>query len=200
MLVKTRTGRKLSLRDHPRGARARPQRAGSQALRQGSRRCASGCTRGPALGRCVKKLLELLVCFLHPLAVVLAWINLAGRSDLSGGQKLAWAHLRDLPDRAIRLRPHRRQPLVRSEPGAWCYMPLASSSPYLSNSPGTLRLPKRSCSSLKFSPSLSLSSGCSSRHGPAPTIVGFGRRDASSRDGRSTFTDLALACFGITPE
>jgi hypothetical protein len=39
----------------------------------------------------MKKLLELLVCFLHPLAVLLAWINLAGRSDLSGIQKLAWA-------------------------------------------------------------------------------------------------------------
>ena len=38
----------------------------------------------------MKKLLELLVCFLHPLAVILMWINLAGRSDLSGGQKLAW--------------------------------------------------------------------------------------------------------------
>jgi hypothetical protein len=39
----------------------------------------------------MKKLLEVLVCFLHPLAVVLAWINLAGRSDLTGFQKLAWA-------------------------------------------------------------------------------------------------------------
>jgi NADH:ubiquinone oxidoreductase subunit 3 (subunit A) len=39
----------------------------------------------------MKKLLEILVCFLHPLAVVLAWINLAGRSDLTGIQKLAWA-------------------------------------------------------------------------------------------------------------
>lgn len=38
----------------------------------------------------MKKLLEILVCFLHPVAVVLAWINLIGRSDLSGGQKLAW--------------------------------------------------------------------------------------------------------------
>jgi hypothetical protein len=38
----------------------------------------------------MKKLLEILVCFIHPLAVVLGWINLAGRSDLSGGQKLAW--------------------------------------------------------------------------------------------------------------
>ena len=39
----------------------------------------------------MKKLLEVLVCFLHPLAVVLAWINLAGRSDLSAGVKAAWA-------------------------------------------------------------------------------------------------------------
>jgi hypothetical protein len=39
----------------------------------------------------MKKLLEILVCFLHPLAVVLAWINLLGREDLSRGQKLAWA-------------------------------------------------------------------------------------------------------------
>jgi len=39
----------------------------------------------------VKKLLEVLVCFLHPVAVVLAWINVAGRRDLSGFQKLAWA-------------------------------------------------------------------------------------------------------------
>ena len=38
----------------------------------------------------MKKLLELLVCFLHPLAVVLAWINLAGRGDLRFAQKLAW--------------------------------------------------------------------------------------------------------------
>jgi hypothetical protein len=39
----------------------------------------------------MKKILELLLCFIHPLAVVLAWINIAGRNDLSGGQKLAWA-------------------------------------------------------------------------------------------------------------
>ena len=38
----------------------------------------------------MKKLLEILVCFIHPLAVVLAWINLLGRSDLSGLGKLAW--------------------------------------------------------------------------------------------------------------
>jgi hypothetical protein len=39
----------------------------------------------------MKKLLEILVCFIHPLAVVLGWINVAGRSDLNGLQKLAWA-------------------------------------------------------------------------------------------------------------
>jgi hypothetical protein len=39
----------------------------------------------------MKKILELLVCFIHPLAVVLGWINLLGRDDLSGGQKLVWA-------------------------------------------------------------------------------------------------------------
>jgi hypothetical protein len=39
----------------------------------------------------MKKLLELLVCFLHPVAVVLMWVDLASRGDLSGGGKLAWA-------------------------------------------------------------------------------------------------------------
>jgi hypothetical protein len=45
----------------------------------------------------MKKLLELIVCFIHPLAVVLAWINLAGRSDLSGGKKLVWGVLMIIP-------------------------------------------------------------------------------------------------------
>ena len=39
----------------------------------------------------MKKVLEILVCFVHPLAVVLAWINLIGRGDLRRSQKLAWA-------------------------------------------------------------------------------------------------------------
>jgi hypothetical protein len=39
----------------------------------------------------MKKLLELLVCFLHPLAVVLLWIDVATRSSLSTGAKVAWA-------------------------------------------------------------------------------------------------------------
>jgi hypothetical protein len=39
----------------------------------------------------MKKLLELIVCIFHPLAVVLIWINLAVRTDISGGKKLVWA-------------------------------------------------------------------------------------------------------------
>ena len=39
----------------------------------------------------MKKLLELLVCFLHPLAVVLLWIDVATRSGLSTGARVAWA-------------------------------------------------------------------------------------------------------------
>ena len=39
----------------------------------------------------VKKVFEILVCFIHPLAVVLMWIDLATRSDLSAGAKIAWA-------------------------------------------------------------------------------------------------------------
>ena len=39
----------------------------------------------------MKKILELLVCLLHPLAVVLMWIDLITRSDISGPAKLAWA-------------------------------------------------------------------------------------------------------------
>jgi hypothetical protein len=39
----------------------------------------------------MKKVLELLVCFIHPIAVILMWINLAGRSDLTGLEKVVWA-------------------------------------------------------------------------------------------------------------
>lgn len=39
----------------------------------------------------MKKILELLICFLHPIAVVLIWLDLVTRSDISGGAKLAWA-------------------------------------------------------------------------------------------------------------
>ena len=39
----------------------------------------------------MKKLIELLLCILHPLAVVLIWINLPRRHDLTGIGKAVWA-------------------------------------------------------------------------------------------------------------
>jgi hypothetical protein len=42
-------------------------------------------------GGAMKKLVELLLCILHPVAVVLMWINLVSRTDLSTVGKLAWA-------------------------------------------------------------------------------------------------------------
>jgi hypothetical protein len=39
----------------------------------------------------MKKLLEILLCILHPIAVVLIWINLLTRSDLGFVAKLTWA-------------------------------------------------------------------------------------------------------------
>jgi hypothetical protein len=39
----------------------------------------------------MKILVELLLCFLHPVAVILMWINLVSRSDLSTVGKVAWA-------------------------------------------------------------------------------------------------------------
>jgi hypothetical protein len=37
-----------------------------------------------------KMLLEIICCILHPLAVVLIWINLLRRKDLTGTAKLTW--------------------------------------------------------------------------------------------------------------
>ncbi len=45
----------------------------------------------------MKKLLEILVCFLHPLAVVLIWIDLATRRDMASGAKIAWAIFAIIP-------------------------------------------------------------------------------------------------------
>jgi hypothetical protein len=39
----------------------------------------------------VKKLLELVVCLFHPIAVILMWIDLASRPNMGKGAKLAWA-------------------------------------------------------------------------------------------------------------
>jgi hypothetical protein len=38
----------------------------------------------------MKKVLELVLCILHPIAVVLIWIRLIGRSDLGIVGRLAW--------------------------------------------------------------------------------------------------------------
>jgi hypothetical protein len=43
------------------------------------------------LGVAVKKVLELLLCMLHPVAVALIWINLMLRRDLGLIAKLTWA-------------------------------------------------------------------------------------------------------------
>lgn len=46
----------------------------------------------------MKKLIELLICiFLHPVAVVLMWIDLATRSNASGFAKVCWAILALIP-------------------------------------------------------------------------------------------------------
>jgi len=45
----------------------------------------------------MKKIVELLVCFLHPIAVVLMWIDLATRPDMGRGGKWAWAILGLIP-------------------------------------------------------------------------------------------------------
>ena len=40
----------------------------------------------------MKLLIEILIAIiLHPVAVILSWINLLGRSDMSGVRKLIWA-------------------------------------------------------------------------------------------------------------
>jgi hypothetical protein len=39
----------------------------------------------------MKKLLELLLCILHPVAVVLIWINLLARGGMGLIAKLTWA-------------------------------------------------------------------------------------------------------------
>jgi hypothetical protein len=50
------------------------------------------CDRAPAgMVSSMKKVLELILCILHPIAVVLIWIRLLGRSDLGLIGRLAWA-------------------------------------------------------------------------------------------------------------
>ncbi len=45
----------------------------------------------------MKKLLELILCILHPVAVVLIWINLLFRSDIGLLAKLTWAIVSIIP-------------------------------------------------------------------------------------------------------
>jgi hypothetical protein len=45
----------------------------------------------------MKKLLELILCILHPVAVVLIWINLLFRSDIGFLAKLTWAIVAIVP-------------------------------------------------------------------------------------------------------
>ena len=73
--------------------RRRPETCRARPGRRGGANPAGGC---PKFGT-MKKLVELLLCFLHPLAVVLIWIDLLSRTDISGGAKLAWAILVLIP-------------------------------------------------------------------------------------------------------
>jgi hypothetical protein len=45
----------------------------------------------------MKKVLELLVCILHPVAVILIWVDLTTRREMGGGAKVAWALFAILP-------------------------------------------------------------------------------------------------------
>jgi NADH:ubiquinone oxidoreductase subunit 3 (subunit A) len=45
----------------------------------------------PRLEVALKLLVELLLCILHPIAVILMWINLATRTDIGALAKIAWA-------------------------------------------------------------------------------------------------------------
>ena len=46
---------------------------------------------GANVGDVLKKIIELLLCILHPVAVVLIWISLVLRSDIGLVAKLTWA-------------------------------------------------------------------------------------------------------------
>jgi hypothetical protein len=73
----------------PKTAEARRTRALSRQPRGRDQR--PGAPRRSRQIQVMKKVLELLACFLHPVAVVLMWIDLASRRDIGGGPKLAWA-------------------------------------------------------------------------------------------------------------
>ena len=64
----------------------------------------------------MKKLVELLLCILHPLAVVLMWINLVSRTDLTTVGKLAWAIFGLIPLVPLLVRADRRRSLLSATP------------------------------------------------------------------------------------
>jgi hypothetical protein len=45
----------------------------------------------------MKKLLELLLCFLHPVAMILIWVSLLLRSDMGLVPRLTWGSPRSCP-------------------------------------------------------------------------------------------------------
>jgi hypothetical protein len=45
----------------------------------------------------MKKILELVCCILHPVAVILIWINLVTRSDMGFVARLTWAVVSVIP-------------------------------------------------------------------------------------------------------
>jgi hypothetical protein len=45
----------------------------------------------------MKKLIELLLCILHPIAVILIWISLVGQRDMGFVAKLTWAIVSIIP-------------------------------------------------------------------------------------------------------
>jgi hypothetical protein len=45
----------------------------------------------------MKKVLELILCVLHPIAVVLIWVTVPFNSDLNLGQKIGWAIVSIIP-------------------------------------------------------------------------------------------------------
>ena len=61
----------------------------------------------------VKKIIELLICFLHPIAVVLIWIDLLTRREHRDRGEDRLGDLRHHPDSPVHLRADRRRPLVR---------------------------------------------------------------------------------------
>ena len=81
----------LYLRPYPDGLQAAAQLAARVKDRLRPPPLGSSERSGSYMEVLMKKLVELLLCILHPLAVVLMWINLASRRDLGTGSKLAWA-------------------------------------------------------------------------------------------------------------